>query len=353
MSKISMKLAFEKQYMEVPCTFVDYYMTDCLPVYPLIYIFSLRKIMAGEEITLKEISETFRLTESDVTRAWAHWENVGIVKISNNINKNMEITFLPVVKPSAEPTSEMEEAVVKQVKTSRPQYSVQELAMYRTESRDVERLFTCAEEALGKMLTYNDMNIIFGFHDFLRLPLDVIEFLLTYCRDNDHRNLRYIEKCAIDWHDNNINDLETAMTYVQNFDKNYRTILHYMGLNTGYPTPSHKKYMDRWTKEWNISLELIALACDKSVDQINKPNFKYVDKILQDWHKKNITTVEEVEKAEAEFAKTKETTITNSNTTAKVVKAKPNRFINFNQRENDYSQLEQLERAYLAKKLKV
>jgi len=356
MGTIKMQLGFKSQTLEVPCAFVDYYMTDCLPVYPLIYIYSLRRVMAGEAISLAELSENFRLTESDVISAWKHWENVGLVEIKNEKNNEMAMTFLPVGKPKVEQVAapvKTEDAVIISPKASRPQYSVQELAMYRSESRDVERLFGCAEEALGKMLSYNDMNVIFGFHDWLRLPLDVIEFLLTYCKENDHRNLRYIEKCAIDWHDHDINDLEKAITYVQTFDKDYRTILRHMGQVTGYPTPSHRKYMDKWVNDWNMPMTLIIEACDRSVAQIDKPKFSYVDKILSDWHKKGITTIEGVKEADADFAKSKEKSIASTDMVVKAIKSKPNRFINFNQREHDYAQLELLERAHLAKKFKV
>ena len=102
-----------------------------------------------------------------------------------------------------------------------------------------------------------------------------------------------------------------------------------------------------------MTVELITLACDKAVDQINKPNFKYVDKILSGWFKNNVSTIEGVEALEAEFVKNKAEAKTEPAVNAKVVKAKPNRFVNFNQRENDYSALEILEREYLAKKLKV
>ena len=350
---IKMQLGYENSALELPCLFVDHYMTDCLPVYPLIYIFSLRKLLSGEGISLQEIGEVFRITESDVINAWRHWENVGLIQIDTNKKSGeMSITFLPVCAPERSAQKEQDtvlassEATAKPQASVRPQYTVQELTVYRNQSKEIEHLFNCAEESLGKLLSYNDMNVIFSFHDWLRLPLDVIEFLLSYCKDHDHRNLRYIEKCAIDWADHDINDIEKALEYVQTFDKDYRTILRHMGQTTGYPTPAQRKYMDKWIG-WNMPLELIIEACDRSVAQIDKPKFSYVDKILAEWHKKNITTMDGVNAADEEFSKSKE------NPATRQAKAKPNRFINFSQRENDYAHYEQLERAYRTQKLKV
>jgi DnaD/phage-associated family protein len=256
----------------------------------------------------------------------------------------MEITFLPLQethKKAAEPLPESRP----QPHESRPQYTAQELACYRSESHDVERLFSHAEKTLGKLLSYNDMSAIFGFHDWLRLPIEVIEYLLTYCEENDHRNLRYMEKCAMDWADNNIGSIEEALLYVQNFDRDFKIILRHMGQVSGYPTPTHKKYMKKWLHQWNFPLEIITEACDRCVEQIAKPNFKYVDKILSEWHKKGITALKDIAAADEEFEKDSK----------KILRPSPkqNRFANFNQRDNDYSQYEKLERAYLEQKYKV
>ena len=346
---MNMKLGYERQNIEISCVFIDYYMNSCPPVYSLIYIFSMKKLQHGESISTIDIARQFNITEGDVLNAWKHWENAGIVKLDDT-SKDISVTFLPVNVPVVTETPAVL-PTAKQITESRPQYTIDELVAYRQESRDVARIFERAEQTLGKLLYYNDMNIIFSFHDWLHLPLDVVEYLLVYCAENGHRNLRYIEKCALDWADNGIDDLEKALNYVQNFDKNYRTILHYMGQTSGYPTPSHRKYMDKWLDEWKMPLDLIMEACDRCVTQIDKPKFNYVDKILAEWHKKGITDIIGVKAADAEFAKTKESSDIVP-IDKKTLKPRTNRFVNFTQRENDYSRYEQLERAYLEQKLK-
>jgi len=353
MSAIKLQQGFNITAVEIPCLFIDNYITDCLPVYPLIYIFSLRHLLDGGEVSVQDIAKNFRLTEADVLNAWKHWENVGLVKIDNK--KEMQITFLPIkpLEKVENPTIQLVEAPVTEVvrPAARPQYSVQELSHYRDHSKDIEKLFACAEATLGKLLSYNDMNLVFGFHDWLRLPLDVIEYLLTYCKENDHRSLRYIEKCAIDWADQGIDSVAKAEDYVQAFDKDYRAILSYMG-QPGYPSQSHKKYMDRWMYDWAMPIEIIFAACDRSVAQIDKAKFNYIDKILQEWHKSGVNSLADIQQADDDYAQQKEKRETKPQSTAKPTKPKNNRFINFEQRENDYSQIEKLERQYLLQRLK-
>jgi len=353
MAAIQMKLGYENSTLELPNIFIDNYLTGCPPVYPLIYIYSLRRLLGGNPVSMQEIAQHFQLLSTDVVGAWRHWEQAGLVKIDGG-DTDMSITFLTV--PPPKPAEETISIIKETTKPSRlappqgrPQYTVQELAVYRSQSKDVERLFAKAEKALGKLLTYNDMNVIFGFHDWLRLPLDVIEYLLHYAEENGNRSLRYIEKCAINWAERGIEDLEEAQTYVHTFDKGYRSILGQMGKLSTFPTPAQRKLMDKWLHEMHIPLDVILEACDRTTLTAEKPSLSYVDKILLKWHKSGITTIADVKQADDDFAGKKEKKETKSQ---KPQKPTNNRFINFDQRENDYSQIEKLERQYQLERLK-
>jgi len=368
MSAIKMQLGYKISALELPYLFIDHYMTGCAPVYPLIYIFSLRRLLGGDAVSVQDISRHFQLLDTDVMNAWHHWEQVGLVQIEGS-GIDISITFLPVHEPGPtlvdnplEIVDKKMQSVVKPAKMpvenpppltppeGRPQYSVQELTLYRNQSKDIERLFSKAEQTLGKLLTYHDMNVIFGFYDWLRLPSDVIEYLLSYCAEHGHRSLRYIEKCALDWAERDIDDLEKALTYVHLFDKNYRSILQRLGKLSGFPTPAQRKQMDKWLHEMQLPLDVVLEACDRTSLTAEKPSLSYVDKILSKWHKSGINNLADIQQADDDFAKQKEQK--ESKSPAKVPKAKNNRFINFEQRENDYTQIEKLERQYLLQRLK-
>ena len=330
-----------KTFVELPTYFIDNFFSDCPPVYPLIYIWSYRRVIEGERLSTDEIMKKFHLTGSDVRLAWKYWEEKGLVSIGG---ENGDEVDLLDIKDSLYAEAEKVRKSAP-VAMSRPYYSPEELAVYRTESPDVARLFSRAHQTLGKLLSSNDMAIIFGFHDWLRLPIDVIEFLLSYCDDNNHRNLRYIEKCALDWADNDIDSLESAMRYVKSFDNNYRTILRHMGIETKYPAARQREHMDNWLGELGMPLDVICFCCDMQVDSKGKATFGYVNTVLQKWHKLGVKTLEDAEKARESF-NTEEKT----KRLKKPAAPKTNRFINFNQREYDWAALEKIERAYQDKK---
>jgi DnaD/phage-associated family protein len=350
-----MKLGYESPVTTIPNPFIDNYMSTCPPTYALIYFYSLRRVQDGEAMTMKNIASHFNILETDVHNAWRHWEKTGIVTIDGDAPE-MNVTFLPPEQwGKITPMKISEKTTVKPsvrfIPVERPQYIVEELTQFREKSSEVKSLFNRAEETLGKLLTYHDMNVLFGFYDWLRLPVDVLDFLLAYCADHDHRDLRYIEKCAMDWADKGISDVNQAQEYLQTFDMDYRTILQTFGQNTGYPTPTQKKYIEKWRKEWKVSTTLIMEACDRSGVYSGKPKFAYVDKILTTWHNAGVTTMEGVLAMDEIFEKAKEAAKETAKTPIRPMKAKSTRFANFTQRKNDYSQFEQLQRDYILKEL--
>ncbi|MCL2189560.1 MAG: DnaD domain protein [Defluviitaleaceae bacterium] len=357
MSAIRLRLGYESPVMAVPCPFIDQYMSACPPVYALIYLYSLRCMQGGEPVTTSALASRFNILETDVYNAWRHWEETGIVAIESPAPE-MTIAFLPpeqwaVAKavPKAAPKVAQITAPAAEKNftpaTERPVYNVDELTLFKEKSHEVAQLFNRAEETLGKLLTYHDMNVLFGFYDWLRLPVEVLDFLLVYCAEHNHRNLRYIEKCALDWADRGIDSAQKAREYTETFDTAYRAILQAMGQSGGHVTPSQKKYIEKWRTEWAMPLPLILEACDRASVQIGKPKFTYVDKIIAAWYNAGVKTLEAVHIADEEFTKGRES----GKPPLRIIKPKSTKFANFTQRVNDYSAIERKERELLLREM--
>jgi len=97
---------------------------------------------------------------------------------------------------------------------------------------------------------------------------------------------------------------------------------------------------------------LICKAIDESVDA-NARNWFYTRSIINSCITSGILTLEQfkVNKANRDANKSRKSDTTQSGAGTKAT-PKPNRFINFNQREIDFDKYEKLERAYLEQKLK-
>jgi DnaD/phage-associated family protein len=338
--------------------FIDEYLSVAHPTFILVYIFFYRhSIDVKEEMTIKLASDILKVLESDIIKAFKYWQDECLINLIIE-DDNVSLEFLEVVSKLEVPKEievEVKKVATEEVKTykpiimeTRPQYSVQELEIYKIQSTEIQKLFSVAEQTLGKLLNYNDLSVLFSLYDWLRLPVEVIEILLVYCEENNHRNMRYIEKAAIDWAENEINTVSKARDYIKLFSTDYREILKAFGQGSRNPTTSEIRYMKKWLHEYIMPIEIILEACDKTMMQIGQPKFSYADTILEKWNKDDMKTLEKIKISEEQFYKNKEVKAS----TKKVSESKPNRFSNFKQREWDFDELEKLERKYLENELK-
>ncbi len=226
---------------------------------------------------------------------------------------------------------------------TRPQYTVEELEIYRRQSEEINHLFRATEKSFGRFLNYNDLNVLFGLYDWLRLPLDVIELLVNYCGDNNIRSIRYVEKVAMDWCNKGIDSLEVALEYLKLHNGDYKRIMKAIGQSKRDPAEKEVAYMNKWLKEMGMPVEVVIEACERTIMSIGKPNFEYIDKMLGDWFSKGIKNLEDVKKYEVTFRASKKETYQKE----EKKKVKKGRFANFTQRETDYDEIERLEREYI------
>jgi DnaD/phage-associated family protein len=337
---MSISLTMRHEYNEtpIPNAFIDNFMMKANPIYTIIYVYGLRLCMSGGNgLSSQELAENLNILESDVDNAWRYWEKQGIVRIVRS-GAEMDIMFLTIPSKQKKPAAA-------RVLDNKPRYALEELEIYQEQSMDIKNLFKHAERTLGKLLTYNDLNVIFGFYDWLRLPIDEIMYLFEYCSEHEHTDLRYIEKVAVDWAEKGINTLQKAKDYVDSFNHSYKEIMRALD-SSGFPSASQRSYIDKWLETYHMPVEIIEEACDRSVLQLGRPKITYVDKILENWHTKNIRTLEAVKNEVV------------SRQTGQVAKKKPvrnekkNRFVNFEQRNIDYTELERMEQQQIMQGMK-
>jgi DnaD/phage-associated family protein len=223
---------------------------------------------------------------------------------------------------------------------------------YQQMDSNLKAIVRHAEKTMGKMLTHNDLNIIFGFYDWLRLPADVIEYLFEYCSDHGHRELRYIEKVAVEWADSGVSDISAAIEHTRSFSKEIKDIMAALGGN-GQPSASQKRYMDKWINTYNMPVDVIVEACDITSVQIGRPRITYVDKVLSDWYSKDIRTIEDIKREQALHAanvaelKTVAARRSSPQTQHQAQTARQNKFVNFVQRDDDLEEIERMEQERL------
>lgn len=289
-------------------------------------------------------AEKLRMKESDVLRAWAYWLDRGVLQGTEiAVQKKQVVSVTQTAEPKA---AEKEKRAVASAQP--PVYSPAEMAQY-TKQAEVQQLFRSAQENLGKMLTHKDMSTIFSFHDWLGLPLDVIELLLSYCTAKGNKGMGYIEKVAISWAEDGINSVDKAAEYIEYRTSGIYAVMRAFGQASRTPTEKEEGFIKTWVWEYKLPIDIIKFACERTVSNTGKVSFEYANKILKDWHEKGVKTAEDVTKLDEAFAAEKAkaqqaAAQTSQNMQKEAPKPRQNRFINYTQSDWDFEELERLER---------
>ena len=222
LKNIKFKNTNDLKMTSIPNVFIDEYMPKAHPLFVVIYIYFYRYNLNREEgISAESAMKCLNVLESDIINAFKYWKTQKLIDFVQTEN-TFELEFLEILPKEKNEIKIDFQGVDKNLVQSRPQYSVQELEMIQSKSNEVNQLFFLTEKILGKTLNFNDLSVIFGLYDWLRIPLPVIEILLKYCEENNHRSTRYIEIVGIDWAEKEINTIDKANEYINLFNKEYR-----------------------------------------------------------------------------------------------------------------------------------
>ena len=301
--------------IELTKAFIEQELPAAPPLYVSVYLMTLA---AGG--TAAEVAKKLNATETDVLYAWGYWKGKG---------------YLQETEEKKQPKPVL-------VSSQRPDYSPAELLQVGKHP-DVMKLFQNAQQKLGKMLSHQDMSLLFSFHDWLGLPIDVIELLLSYCASNGHCGMRYIEKVALGWAEEGITTVDQAVEYIELRKTGFRTIMKAFGQNR-LPVATEETYMKKWLQEYKLPMDVVKVACERTVVKTGKPSFPYADKILQQWKAAGVKTTADIEAQDQAFAAKQNAQTEQKPAVQNTPKPKQNRFINYTQSEWDFAELERLER---------
>lgn len=348
MAKITLHSDTQNSVTSVSNTFIDEYMSDANGEFVKIYLYLLRLMNAPDaSFSISSIADKFEHTEKDIKRALSYWERMELLRLEYDNDKNLTgIHMLDSASrkkdKSSEDDSVQPEKVIASVEVSvtaeppkKKSYSADDIKGFR-QNEAVAELFFITERYLNRTLSANDINTILYLYDVLGFSTDLIEYLVEYCVSKGHTSIRYIEKVALAWSDDNISTVSDAKQAASLHSQSYFMVIKALGISGRNLVPSETSLIEKWKSEYGFTNELIEEACKRTISTIHQPSFEYTDSILTNWHKKQIKNLAEVSKLDAEHQSRKKAA------TATATTASKNKFNNFSQRSYDYDQLEKM-----------
>ena len=222
-------------------------------------------------------------------------------------------------------------------KPARKEYSLNEIKEFQKDESVSELLFL-VETYLKRPLSSSDTNTVLFWYDQLHFPTDLIVYLMEYCISKGHSSMRYMDKVALAWKDSNISTVEQAKEQAAIHSQVYYGVMKAFGITGRSLVDGETRLIKKWTKEFGFDMELVLEACSRTMTAIHQPSFEYTDKILAEWHKNHVHTLNDIKTLDQSYQKNKKTS--SSTTTSDTPKR--NKFNNFNQRDYDYDQLEKI-----------
>lgn len=315
----------------VPDDFIVNYMPMANGDYVKIYLYLLHCVQSDKILSVSTLADLFQCTENDIKRALKYWESKNLLFAEEDADHEITALYLNDGRAATPPVPKTAPEITAPEKHS---YTAAQTKAFKEQKEIRQLLFVC-EQYIGKQLTRTDLETLLYFYDELHFSTDLIEYLVEYSVSKNKRSLRYMETVALEWHKKGIKTVEEAKLDSKPFSKECYLVLKALGINNHDPLPAEVGFVNLWMKEYGFTIDIILEACNRTIMQIHKPKFEYVDGILKAWKCAGVKHLADVEKLTAEH---KNRTFSNQQQN----KDKPftTRFHNFEQHTYDFQELE-------------
>ncbi len=211
-------------------------------------------------------------------------------------------------------TSLREKGLLEPEKKRKPSTSAKnltgdEMASVIDESDGMKQLIEECQALCGKVFTPTDVSKVVSIRQELGFDCETILLLFFYYFEKldavgKKLTVSYVEKSAFSLYNQGIRTADALQDYIKEVElrnSNQYRIRKLFGMGDRAFTKKEKGFFEKWFTEWALSFELVEHAFDLAVDRTGKAGLEYMSKILSDWHDSGITTVEQAEKASADY----------------------------------------------------
>lgn len=267
----------------VPQSVVDNYIKLANEAALKVLLYALRH--SGRNFSDDEAAQDLNLKKTQIEEAFAFWENANIFSKGAVEKENVTVQHTEhLVQEKTVRRNSMPSGTAYNLKPT-------EIAKRVSECEDVRVMFMMAETSFGRPLNHTEQRSFIWMHDFLGLSADVIITIAAYCVSIEKGNIKYIETTASDWAEKGINTLELVQEEIKAQEEKHSfngKVMKAFGMQRR-PTAKQQEFIDSW-KEKGYSIELIEYACEKTIEAIDKINFPYINKILENWYSQGLIT---------------------------------------------------------------
>lgn len=290
--------------------FINLYMPQAHGDYVKVYLYGLKLCFGQSAIPVDDssLSQELHMTEGDVRKAWAYWQEQGILSVTYGADGQADVQFFNIpalILNGPKPRPAKKQAVkgaVPKGQLSMADWPADPAPKNPDEARIADMYAKVqamlGSEPLSRSGTMTLSTYVKDYHFDPEAVVVLAEYTLTIIAGKDtpfsqKQMFHYMDAVADNWHRAGVitfEDAERVKRESSDRQKRYYDVLKYLGIHRG-PMQWEKKMIDKWFDDYGNGIELVQAAMDRT----NTPNLKYIDGILKRWHEQQITTLEAVE----------------------------------------------------------
>lgn len=360
MSSLILSTESSEEYTSVSNIFISEYVPGANGEFVKVYLYLLHLMsLRSNNISISLLADTFNQTEADIMRALRYWDSLDVISLSfNGPGNGLSNIVLRDIKHTGQAANAMADPIATESASvnSTSSYQTETVRAAKPDIKQTEVIYTAEpskvsyskeqlngflandnfsmllfviEQYMGRPLSTKETNSIVYFYDGLKLSTDIIEYLFEYCVEHNKKSINYIEKVALSWASKNIHTIAEAKEETSNHTDYVYQIMKAFGLSNREPAQHEKAMIAKWADTYCFDTDMIIEACNRTIKAIHQPSFEYADTILANWKNSNVSSLEDVKKADAAYA------AGNNIKPKQTASSKPanNRFNNFQQRD--------------------
>lgn len=273
-------------YTNLPDIFITEYLSQASGDFIKVYLYILFLSKYSKDIKINDLSKKIALPFNVIQDGLKYWEEAGVITKKGTgyiVNNLQEVELNKLYSPKVQVSKE----------------SVQNMQKDKSRSHAIEVINNNFFQGIMSPSWYGDIDLWFkkfGFDE------EVMIALFGYCFEKSALHRNYVKAVAEAWHSYNIKTFTELDEYYENqekMNKIKKSISKKLGLTRNL-TQYEEAYIEKWIQEYKYNLEIIDLALKKTTSKSN-PNFDYIDKMITDWHDRNLASSEDVKTYLLEF----------------------------------------------------
>ncbi len=263
----------------IPDIFFSEYLSGMPGDYIKIYFYMIFLSKFGKDIKLNDLSKKL---------------NIPLKTIQDGI-KYLEENNLILKKTTGYIMLDLQEVVLQNLYTPNLTMSkekIEQTSKNKSRAKVIDHINNMYFQGIMGPSWYNDIDLWFNKYEF---DEQVMLALFDYCYNRSAMHRNYVQTVAEAWASNKIktwNDLDQYYEKQESLNKFKKTIAKKLGKYNGL-TQYEEAYIENWVLNFGYDMNVIEIALKRTTSKQN-PTFDYINRIITDWHERNLKTPSEI-----------------------------------------------------------